>query len=174
MHRFVVLLGAITACAGAPQSDATSVVEQFYAATIAGGVSGAPTPEQLATLAPYLSDTVRSLLAAARRQHDADLAREPDEKPSFVEGDLFSSLFEGPTAVEVLGDSARGPARVVTARMTYAGADPPATWTDHVVVTTERGRSVIDDIEYGGQWGFASKGSLRSSLAAALGPPQPQ
>ena len=29
----------------------------------------------------------------------------------------------------------------------------------------------IDDIEYGGQWDFANKGSLRASLVAALASP---
>ena len=86
-----------------------------------------------------------------------------------VNGDLFSSLFEGPNAVEVLTDSARGPARVATVRMTHNGANPPTTWIDHVVLIQQRGRYVIDDIEYGGQWDFASKGTLRSTLVTALG-----
>ena len=173
MRLFGLLsLLVVAACTSAPADTAASVVERFYATTIAQKVTGAPTSEQLAALSPYLTDTLRALLDAARRQNETQAARTPDEKPSFADGDLFSSLFEGPTGVEAVADSARGPARVVTARMTYAGADPPATWTDLVVVTTERGRAVIDDIEYGGQWGFASKGSLRSSLAAALGPPQ--
>ena len=164
--RLLPLLFLVGACESAP--TASTVVEQFYAVTIAGRMTGAPTPEQLATLTPHVSDTLRALLAAARRQHDADAARSPDEKPAFADGDLFSSLFEGPNEVEAVADSARGDARVVTTRMTYRGADPAVTWTDHVVVTTERGRLVIDDIEYGGQWGFASKGTLRKSLEAAL------
>jgi hypothetical protein len=164
--RLFLLLLPLGACETAP--TATTVVEQFYAATIAGRMTGAPTAEQLATLAPHLSDTLQKLLAGARGQHDADVARSPDEKPAFADGDLFSSLFEGPNAVEVIADSARGDRHVVSARMTYRGADPPATWIDRVVVVTERNRPVIDDIEYGGQWGFASKGTLRKSLEAAL------
>ena len=164
--RLFLLLLPLAACETTP--SATTVVEQFYAATIAGRITGAPTPEQLATLAPYLSDTLQTLLAGARRQHDADVARSPDEKPAFADGDLFSSLFEGPNATEVTADSARGDRRVVSVRLTYRGADPAVTWVDRVVVSTEHSRPVIDDIEYGGQWGFASKGTLRKSLEAAL------
>jgi hypothetical protein len=155
-------------CESAPVPNAAAVVQQFYRAAIADHVSGAPTAQQLATLAPYLSDTLHALLVAARKQNEADVARAPDEKPSFAEGDLFSSLFEGPNAIEVLADSARGPGRVATVRMTYAGANPALTWIDRVVLTRSGGRYVIDDVEYGGQWDFASKGTLRSSLVSAL------
>jgi hypothetical protein len=161
----------VLACTSSTTETATSVVRRFYAATIAQKVTGAPTSAQLATLTPYISDTLRSLLDAARRRNEADAARTPDEKPAFADGDLFSSLFEGPNAVDVVGDSARGDARVATVRMTYTGANPPVSWTDHVILTTGDGRFRIDDIEYGGQWDFANKGSLRASLVAALASP---
>jgi hypothetical protein len=168
----VPVLLALAGCKSAPRADASAVVQEFYTATITGHMSGAPTAEQLATIEPYLSDTLRVLLASARKRSEADVARAPDEKPSFAEGDLFSSLFEGPNAVAVLPDSARGPLRVATVRMTSTDANPPVTWMDHVVLTQQAGRYVIDDIEYGGQWDFASKGTLRASLVAALaGPP---
>ena len=168
-RQLLLLLIPLGACQ--TKSSTTTVVEQFYATTIGAQMTGAPTPEQLTTLTPYVSDTLRALLAGARRQHDADAARSPDEKPAFADGDLFSSLFEGPNAAEVVADSARGDQRVVLVRMTYRGAEPAVTWIDRVVLTTERDRPVIDDIEYGGQWGFASKGTLRKSLEAALAPP---
>jgi hypothetical protein len=167
----VVLLLVVAACRSAPAADAKAVVQQFYSATIAGKVSGAPTAQQLTTLAPYLSDTLHALLVAARKRNEADAARAPDEKPSFAEGDLFSSLFEGPNAVEVLADSARGSSRVATVRMAYNGATPAVTWTDHVVLVRGKSGYVIDDVEYGGQWDFASKGTLKSSLATALAAP---
>jgi hypothetical protein len=47
----------------------------------------------------------------------------------------------------------------------------PAT-TDRVVLVMQNGRYVIDDVEYGGKWDFATKGALRSTLAAALANPQ--
>jgi hypothetical protein len=168
----LVSLLALAGCQVVEAPNATMVVQEFYRATIADHMTGAPTAEQLTTLTPYLSDTLRALLVAARKRNEADVARAPNEKPSFAEGDLFSSLFEGPNAVDVVADSARGTARVATVRMMYIAANPPATWIDHVVLTKERGRYVIDDIEYGGQWDFATKGTLRSTLIAALSAPQ--
>ena len=162
---------AIVACTSSSTETAMSVVRRFYATTIAQKVTGAPTSAQLAALSPYLSDTLRTLLDAARRRNERDASRAPDEKPAFADGDLFSSLFEGPNAVDVVGDSARGDVRVATVRMTYNGANPPVTWTDHVILTTRDRRFRIDDVEYGGQWDFSNKGSLRASLVAALASP---
>ena len=170
--RPLLVTALLVACNSSSEgSSAKEVVEQFYAATIAQQVAGAPTAPQLDALAPFLSDTLRALLAAARQRSQADSAREPHEKPAFADGDLFSSLFEGPNVVEVLADSARGSLQVATVRMTSTGATPPVTWTDRVLLTRRGNRYVIDDIEYGGQWGFASKGSLRASLVAGLATP---
>ena len=163
----LVFLAAV-GCQSAPAPNATSVVQQFYRTAIADSVSGAPTARQLASLSPYLSDTLRVLLVAARNRTEADMARAPGEKPSFAEGDLFSSLFEGPNAAEVVADSARGAARVATVRMTTNGASPAVTWTDRVVLVLQNGRYVIDDVEYSGKWDFATKGTLKSTLGAAL------
>jgi hypothetical protein len=169
VRQFALLLSvALVGCESTAAPSASNVVRQFYAATIAGKVSGAPTAEQLTTLTPLLSDTLRSLLAAARRLSDAEAARSPDEKPPFVEGDLFSSLFEGPTSVEVSADSARGDRRVASVRMTSNGANPPVTWVDRAVLVKQGDRYVIDDIEYGGQWDFANKGTVRSTLVSGL------
>jgi hypothetical protein len=168
MMRLLLLPGVLVACQSAPATTPASVVDSFYAASIASGRSGAPSPEELAVLAPYLSDSLKALLVAARGLYEAARVQAPGDKPPFADGSLFSSLFEGPTAVSVVGDTARGATHAVTIRMTYAGADPPVIWTDQVLVVREHGRFVIEDVVYGGDWDFANKGTLRSALAAAL------
>ena len=114
-------LAALAACARADSPAAPELpgraVRAFYAERQRLGVAGAPNAEQLAALAPLVSDTLRALLDAARRLRDAESARAPEEKPPFVEGDLFSSLFEGPTAFAV-DTSALGPR--VPVRLTRA------------------------------------------------------
>ena len=167
----LLLALALLGCKPAAEPSASDVVRQFYAATINGKVTGAPTAEQLTTLSPYLSDTLRLLLTAARKRSEADAAKSPDEKPSFVEGDLFSSLFEGPNAIEVLPDSARGERRVASVKMTANAANPLVTWVDRAVLVRQGDRYVIDDIEYGGTWDFANKGSLRAMLISGITAP---
>jgi len=166
--RLLLLSFVLVACHSAPTTTPAGVVDRFYAAAIASGHSGVPSAEDLAVLAPYLSDSLKTLLVAARGLYETARVRAADDKPPFADGSLFSSLFEGPTAVSVLGDSVRGSTHAVTVRMAYAGADPPVTWTDLVLVVEEDGRFVIEDIEYGGNWDFANKGNLRSSLESAL------
>lgn len=145
------------------------VVSEFYTARIASKLTGAPTPTELTQIAPFLADTLRSLLAAADRMRDADMKLAPDEKPAFAEGDLFSSLFEGVTSFRVVEDSVT-PAGRVPVRFTYADAKDTTTWTDAVQVMREHDRYVIADVAYGGKWAFANGGSLRASLEQALAP----
>jgi len=171
MRRTPILVLALLGCTVARQPEPRTVVEQFYAAVRSEKVSGAPTRAQLGALAPYLSDSLRSLLAAARQLHDADAQRAPDEKPAFADGDLFSSLFEGPTSIKVVEDSTRGAAHAVRVEMSYAGVQPPTTWIDVALLTQQRGQWVIGDIEYGGTWDFAVRGTLAGQLRSALAVP---
>ena len=168
MRRLLPLLALLAACRPAPAEAPDTLVTRFYGAVIAARETGAPSAAALAAWRPMLSDTLHALLEAARALRAADEARAPDEKPAFAEGDLFSSLFEGPTSVTVTAvDSADGAWRV-TVLMRYVGATPETEWTDTVLVLEERGRRVVDDVAYGGTWDFASQGRLRRALATAL------
>lgn len=171
MRSVPILLLALLDCTVARHTEPRTVVDQFYTVVRTEQVSGAPTAAQLAVLAPYLTDSLRALLAAAGRRHDADVARAPDEKPLFADGSLFSSLFEGPTSFQVIEDSARGPDHAVRVTMTNTTSQPATTWVDVVLVTEQRGQWVIGDIEYGGTWDFAPRGTLAGQLRSALTAP---
>ncbi len=168
MRRLFPILALLAACRPSPPEAPDALVVRFYGAVIASRETGAPSGAALAAWRPMLSDTLHALLEAARARRDADAARAPDEKPAFAEGDLFSSLFEGPTAVTVSAVDSTPAAWRVTVLMRYAGATPEAQWTDTVQVIEEHGRRVIDDVAYGGTWDFASQGRLRRALASAL------
>jgi hypothetical protein len=133
-------------------------------------MTGAPAPTELTDMAPYLSAELVTLLRQARELHDAEAARSPGDKPAFAEGDLFSSLFEGPTAWEVLADSVEGTSHRLAVRFTYEAEPPAVHWIDQVVVSRERGRLVVADVRYGGDWDFGNKGTLVTSLKSALSP----
>jgi len=101
---------------------------------------------------------------------DEEASTAPGEKPSFTDGDLFSSLFEGPTRYEVLVADTSGPPYRVPVRLTYDGATPAVSWTDTALVVRENDRLVVGDIVFGGAWAFGNKGSLRKGLEQALRP----
>jgi hypothetical protein len=116
-----------------------SVVTAFYKKRLSLNLSGAPTPQQLQALAPYLSQHLQAL---------------------FAEGDLFSSLFEGPGSFEIATSETLVHEYAVTVHFKYDKTQ----WKDVVRLATKQGHLVIVDIEYGGDWAFAAKGTLVSAL----------
>jgi hypothetical protein len=165
----VLMLASLLGSCG-KQETPSSAVESFYALRINSKVTGVPTADELKTFAPYLSEELRTLLEQARKLHDDDVARAPGDKPAFADGDLFSSLFEGPNAFKIGADEPTGDLHRVSVQLAYDRQQPVVSWTDRAVVKNENGKPVIADIEYGGNWEFANKGTLVSMLKNALAP----
>jgi hypothetical protein len=133
---------------------------------------GLPQPAQVDALTVHLSPILISRLKRAYDGQQAYARRFPGDKPPLIEGDLFSSLFEGPTSyaiAEVVPDGER--ARVL---VKFTFTDPATgqvvrTWNDrYLVVRGPRvGGWLVEDVEYLGDWDFASKGKLSEALEYA-------
>jgi hypothetical protein len=169
LARFTAVFIAALACliptafvvaADTPASTPAGVVTAFYKKRLATNFSGAPTPQQLQALAPFLSQHLQALLERAWQKHQRDLAQAPGEKPAFAEGDLFSSLFEGPASFDIVRSETLVHEYAVTVRFKH----DTTSWQDVVRLANKQGRLVIVDIEYGGDWPFAAKGTLVSAL----------
>ncbi len=171
--RFVVSIGTALAAACVPSDDDSpaGVVGGLYAVLIDSTVSGAPRGGQLAAMAPYLSAELRGMLDEAAALRDAEAAAHPEEKPPFAEGDLFTSLFEGPTGMAILADAQGSASRRVVVQFSDNRPAATVTWTDTVVVVEEEGRLVVADVLYGGAWDFANRGSLLETLHGGLHAP---
>jgi len=172
MRSRILFLGwtlSLVTCSPDPDHTPAEVASGFYRARMTIGTTGVPTATQLETLTPYLSARLRLLLQEARLLHDAQAAANPDEKPAFADGDLFSSLFEGPTGFAVLANASEDSGLRVPVELRDDRASPSVSWTDTVVVQAEEGRLVVADIVYGGTWEFANRGSL----VALLTPTEP-
>ncbi len=193
----LIAAGLFTACGSKPAAEVAAappavlpaaapeqVVADLYAALNTLRPSGAPTDTQRLILAPLLSAELTGLLQRADAARTAARAAAPTEKPPFTDGDLFSSLFEGPTAFTVgkavsaaaapggrLGDL-QVPVDLVHTIDPAAGGGEPATWTDTVLLREENGRFVVADIAFGGGWDFANKGTMIAALRAGLGEPR--
>ena len=193
----LIAAGLFTACGSKPAAEVAAappavlpaaapeqVVADLYAALNTLRPSGAPTDAQRLILAPVLSAELTGLLQRADAARTAARAAAPTEKPPFTDGDLFSSLFEGPTAFTVgkavsaaaapggrLGDL-QVPVDLVHTIDPAAGGGEPATWTDTVLLREENGRFVAADIAFGGGWDFANKGTMIAALRAGLGEPR--
>jgi hypothetical protein len=155
--------GANTWVPGTP----ADVVQRFVDLHARHSGNGAPDAAELATYAPLLTRGLRDALARAHAQTERDQREHPDDKPAYVEGALFASLFEGyergaPVTIAVEGDRAQVPVRFV-----HAEKGEAVRWTDTFVVVREDGTWRIDDVVYGGDWDFANHGRLRDHLPKA-------
>jgi hypothetical protein len=173
--RFICALAALIALLGCTEKDAPPpaapsperAVKIFYDGRIASRMTGAPSATQLASMKPYVSGELHALLAQARTRYESDLARAPGEMPAFAEGDLFSSLFDGPTSFSIGDVETDGAAHIVPVRFVSAKRLPAVNWIDRVRVVQENGVYVIADVEYGNHWSFGAKGTLLQSLKEA-------
>jgi hypothetical protein len=159
---------ALSSGIGSPQET----VQNFYSVYLKSHASGLPDSKKLHQLKPYLSQQLAALLLNAQEEQKRFIKNYPDEKPPWIEGDLFSSLFEGPTGftlavVAITNDRAR-----IMVRFTYNDPETPGkpfTWQDAVYLVKEHAAWVIADIEYLGGWDFAPKIRLTESLKQKAG-----
>jgi hypothetical protein len=158
-----LILPALFATAGIAGADSTptAVVQQFYEKYIKLSPAGLPTAAQQKELAPHLSRRLLKLMDGARAYRDQEAKAHPDEKPPFVDGCLFASLFEGPKSFKVGTTVAEGSASRIKVHFT---ADEAVAWDDEVVVIKEDGRYVIDDVLLSGIGQFNPPGRLSTHL----------
>jgi hypothetical protein len=143
------------------------VVARFYELHAAHVGGGAPDKDRLATYAPMLTRELVAALDRARAANERALAEHPDEKPPYVDGELFGSLFEGYTLAQPLTVATEGDQARVPVCLAFVDASGRTEWTDTVVLRREEGAWRIDDVAYGGQWDFANTGTLRDALPKA-------
>jgi len=126
-------------------------VQNFYAVHLKSHTTGLPDSKILCQLKPYLSHHLVALIERAREEQQRFMKKYPDKKPPWIEGDLFSSLFEGPTACTVAAAAVTTDRARVMVRCTYTDPAAPGkqfTWQDAVYLVKEHAAWVIDDIEY--------------------------
>lgn len=144
-----------------------SVVQNFYSLLLKLKVSGLPNEDQLKELSPYLSTGLLRQMGHAQKYQEKFMKAHPHDKSPLIEGDLFSSLFEGITQfqmshMEPLKDGYR-------VYVDFSYADLPLSreitrWQDAVIVRKEGERFVIDDVEYLGNWPFKPGNKLSEVL----------
>lgn len=129
---------------------------------------GIPDAAGRARLQPFLSPGLNKLLADGAAA-EARFSAKAKDAPPLIEGDLFSSMFEGATewklqACTVGGNGARCP---VAFTHLGGGASPTAkaaNWTDTLLLVNTPQGWRVDDIAYGGGFRFGNTGRLSDTL----------
>lgn len=129
---------------------------------------GIPDSGSRARLQPYLSPALNKLLGDAAAA-EARFSAKIKDSPPLIEGDLFSSLFEGATQSSlgpctISGNQARCPVA-----FTHADSGGKAThWTDMLLMTSAEEGWRVDDIAYGGGFQFGNTGRLSDTLKTVI------
>ena len=163
----LLLLAGLALCAPARADDpamgaAANAFYSAYASLPRGG--GVPDATARVRYAPLLSPRLNQMIAAAAAAETRFQAKNKNSPP-LVEGDLFSSLFEGATGYKVglcTGDAKAGSC---TVSLTYA--DPkqrPETWNDMVLLVNTPAGWKVDDIAYKAGFQFGNSGNLSDTL----------
>jgi len=175
MKAFVLVLALIpaTACADTA-ADMHSTVDGFYGAYATFHPSdGIPDARGRAKYEPVISPALDKLLVAGD-QAEARFAKANKDSPPLIEGDLFTSNFEGATAFKVGTCTANGQRGTCSVRLTYDPGktnnpkDKPFSWTDTVYLVQTPAGWRVDDIGYGGTWDFGNKGKMSDTLKSAI------
>jgi hypothetical protein len=162
----VFLLAGREAFAADEAKDAAVNFYRSYAKLRAGGLTGIPNEAQLAQLAPLITPELRDLFGVALREQKRCEDKFPDDKPPWIEGDIFSSSFEGFTSYKAAASRPRGQGRQVTVSFVYAEGKTRVKWTDALVLKNEGGRWLVDDLIHRAHFAFSSGfgSNLKSSL----------
>ncbi len=151
---------------GIPACDSTDtpagIVCRFYRSYLAMKPFGLPTPTERKTLDPMMSQRLRRALDLAGTTQMDYIRRHPGDKPPFVDGSLFTSLFEGARGFEIASVHADpDTGTIVTVRFEY---DAATRWLDRVLVKRERERLVVEDVLFSGAGAFNPPGRLTERL----------
>lgn len=172
MKKFITVLILILAAASVTHAGDTpeSTVTGFYNAYIKLKTRGIPQAKDLAEYKPYITPELAALLKSADEAEIKYKADTKGEVPPLVEGDIFTSLFEGADSFKILscevkGDKASCP---VEFKNTNPGDGKTFTWKDSAVL--EKGKSgwLVSDVEYKGDWDFAVKGNMTGMLKGVI------
>jgi hypothetical protein len=170
-----VLLSAL--CPALPAyaaDDPAGAVSEFYAVYNSQHAQGGiPDATGRLRYTPVLSPRLNKQLAAAAAAQARLTAKVRNAVPPMLEGDIFSSLFEGATAwkvgaCQVNTKTARCPVALTYTPMSNAKAAKPANWNDTVVLANTPQGWKVDDVIYDAGFAFGNTGQLSAMLAMVV------
>jgi len=165
----LLLLPLATSGCAADEADMAGVTKDFYTAYMSAPHDGIPDEAARAKLSPFITVQLDQLLAAGDEAEARYAKATHNESPPIIEGDLFTSLFEGATAFKIGACKADGDRGRCAVFLTYDDhSGKPVNWTDTAMLARTKDGWRIDDIAYGGNWSFGNKGTLTGTLKFAL------
>jgi hypothetical protein len=167
----ILIPGAALADAAA---DMSKTADGFYRAYSTFHPSdGIPDARGRAKYEPYISPALDKLLSDGNSA-EARFAKANKNSPPLIEGDLFTSNFEGATSYKLgacTASGAKGSCKVMLTDDPGKTANPkdkPISWTDTIYLVETPSGWRIDDVGYGGSWDFGNKGRMSETLTSVI------
>lgn len=167
----LVLLAGLCPARAASDAAATDAAKGFYSAYASFQPSdGIPKASARARLTPYVSTSLNQLLADADNA-EARFVGHNKNAPPLIEGDLFTSNFEGATTYSVRKCEAQGATARCVVDLEY---DPkttgtkPVDWSDRLYLLRTGSGWRVDDVGYGSTAAFGNKGRLSDTLKEVI------
>ncbi len=142
------------------------VAARFYRTLHKLKISGLPNAQEAKLLAPFLSPDLQKLMQVAKRKQAEFSKEHPAEKPPWIEGDLFSSLFEGAHGSRIGTPVLQDERAEVPVHLFYCDGKKLTRWSDTLVLTRTAKGWMVSDILYKASWDFKPSTSLRGVLQA--------
>jgi len=156
-----------------PADDPAAAINAFYAvyASQQGQGGGIPDATERVRYTSVLSPRLNKQLAAAANAQARLTAKVKNAVPPMLEGDIFSSLFEGATAWKAGACQTDAKSARCPVALTYSPApspnsksQKPANWHDTVVLVNTPQGWKVDDVVYDAGFAFGNTGRLSSML----------
>jgi hypothetical protein len=167
-----MLLLAVAACSGGHREEQAGrrATGAFYNVYLKLHPSGVPTKNQQAKFAALVSADLAGLLVEAALAEARYAEATKGEAPPLLEGDLFTSLFEGAESYKIgqCEMQKESGACLVDLAHTDSRDNSKVEWKDRVYVVRNKDRWAVDDIEFLGDWQFMHKGRLKELLKAVI------
>jgi hypothetical protein len=157
--------------------DPAAAVNAFYAVYSGQRTQGGGIPDATVRLryAPVLSPRLNKKLVDAAAAQARLTAKVRNAVPPMLEGDIFSSLFEGATGWKVGNCQADGNTARCPVTLSYAPPplpdrkpEKPANWNDIVVLVNTPQGWKVDDVIYDAGFAFGNTGRLSAMLAMVV------
>ncbi len=171
MKRLVLALMLAAIPAHSQSADPAAAANAFYTVYTGQHAQGRGIPDATVRLRlqSVLSPRLNKQLAAAAAAQARLTAKVKNAVPPVLEGDIFSSLFEGPTAWQVGSCQQKDKIARCSVALTYARVPPdpkakPAHWTDTLVLVATPQGWKLDDVIYDASFAFGNTGRLSEML----------
>ena len=174
--RRLVLAFLLTVTPALAAGDPGAAVNAFYDVYGTQRAQGGGIPDATVRLRfqPVLSPRLNKQLADAAAAQARLTAKVKNAVPPLLEGDIFSSLFEGASAWKVGVCQTKGKTASCSVALSYvpppaAGAKAkPANWNDTVLLVDTPQGWKVDDVVYDAGFAFGNTGRLSEMLAMVM------